>query len=578
MNVREDSARTGRRRGSAETIVDVAVVGGGIVGAAAALAAGQAGLSVVWVVGEHTEETGSSTSRDSRVYAISPSTQRFLERLRVWPQLDASRIAPVFDMHVQGDRDVRSSLHFDAYEAATERLATIVEHRELLRILVAAAAYFPGVERIEGLASQIVLDAEHVALSTTTGMRTARLVIAADGARSPTRTALGIGTRGKPYGQRALVGNFAASHPHGGSAYQWFTDEGVVALLPLAPSVDEPHAMSLVWSAPDAVADRLLDAGPDDVAARLSALCMTRTSTTIGPLRATGKLVSIPLAVQWADRVIAPRAVLVGDAAHVIHPLAGQGLNLGFGDVEALIDILVSREIFRDCGDRALLRRYERTRAEAGRCDAGDDRWPRAAVRFPPTRGRAVAESRHARARSGRSAEAGVDATGGGRRAIRLTPILAGLVSLDQLESPGFGVDVRDVSPSGGRLAEPIRAEPIERSRCASPRNHSCVVCPNATDARNSTQWSPHVLVFSSGPMVMDSCGRRHGRFIDRRDCVGSVDLRGARRVASRPRRVSRADQCGGCGLEEDAGRQDGRDARRPDQVADRQPVRSACR
>ncbi len=321
-------------------------------------------MSVVWIVGDPAREAVEATpSRDSRVYAISPSTQRFLERLRVWPQLDASRLAPVFDMHVQGDRDGRSTLHFDAYQAATERLATIVEHRELARVLGAAAAYFPGVERIEGVASQIDVDADRATLSTVSGSRAARLVIAADGARSPTRESLHIATHGRPYGQRALVGHFTSTHPHGGAAFQWFTDEGVVALLPLASSPAEPHAMSLVWSAPDAFADRLLDAGPDAVAARLSALCATRTATSIGPLTPTGALVAIPLAVQWAEHVVAPRAVLIGDAAHVIHPLAGQGLNLGFGDVEALIDILVARESFRDCGDRVLLRRYERQRA-----------------------------------------------------------------------------------------------------------------------------------------------------------------------------------------------------------------------
>jgi len=360
---REEHARVGRRD-SARDIADVAVVGGGIVGAAAALAAAQAGLSVVWVVGDPAHDAvDESATRDSRVYALSPSTQRLLERLRVWSQLDASRLAPVFDMHVHGDRDGRSTLHFDAYQAATERLATIVEHRELVRVLAAAAAYFPGVERIEGIASQIVVDADRVTLSTMTGSRAARLVIAADGARSPTREALHIATHGRPYAQRAVVGHFTMSRPHGGAAFQWFTDEGVVALLPLASSATEPYAMSLVWSAPDAVADRLIAEGPDAVAARLSALCATRTSTSLGPLTASGTLVAIPLVVQWAEHVIAPRAVLVGDAAHVIHPLAGQGLNLGFGDVEALIDILVARESFRDCGDRVLLRRYERQRA-----------------------------------------------------------------------------------------------------------------------------------------------------------------------------------------------------------------------
>jgi ubiquinone biosynthesis UbiH/UbiF/VisC/COQ6 family hydroxylase len=326
-------------------------------------------LSVVWIVGdgdakavERESVVPAPADRDPRVYALSPSTQRFLERLRVWPQLDAACMAPVLDMRVFGDRNGRSALHFDAYQAATERLATIVEHRELARVLLQAAAFFPGIERIEGSASQTVADTDRVSITTSAGARSARLVIAADGPRSPTRTALGIATQGSPYAQRALIGNFASTRPHGGTAAQWFTDEGVIALLPLAPSGAHPHAVSLVWSAPDTLAERLLHEGPDAVEARLSALTASHASTS-GALTAIGSLSAIPLSVQWAASFIAPRAVLVGDAAHVIHPLAGQGLNLGFGDVEALIDILAAREAFRDVGDRVLLRRYERSRA-----------------------------------------------------------------------------------------------------------------------------------------------------------------------------------------------------------------------
>jgi 2-polyprenyl-6-methoxyphenol hydroxylase-like FAD-dependent oxidoreductase len=138
----------------------------------------------------------------------------------------------------------------------------------------------------------------------------------------------------------------------------------VIALLPLASSKDDEAAMSLVWSAPDAVADRLIGEPADAIAARLSALCATRTDSAVGPLTSLGAIADVPLTMQWATRTIASRAALVGDAAHVIHPLAGQGLNLGFADVEALIEILATRPSFRDCGDAVLLRRYERSRVE----------------------------------------------------------------------------------------------------------------------------------------------------------------------------------------------------------------------
>lgn len=365
MNHRIDAARSNKAAPS-NPIADVAVIGGGIVGAAAALAAAHAGLSTVWIAGRPAVTSpGTTSERDARVYALSPSTQRFLERLRVWSQLDPSRIAPVFDMHVFGDSTGVAALHFGAYEAATERLATIVEHRELARVLDTAAAYAPGIERVDALASSVNVDDDRVDIVTERGTKSARLVIVADGAQSSTRDALGITADVRSYAQRALVGNFACARPHGGAAFQWFTDEGVIALLPLASDGhDDGHAVSLVWSAPDATAASLMLKGVDAIASRLSALVVMKPTSAIGPLTALGDLVEIPLSLLKAHRMIASRAALVGDAAHVIHPLAGQGLNLGLGDVETLIDVLADRESFRDCGDPVLLRRYERARAE----------------------------------------------------------------------------------------------------------------------------------------------------------------------------------------------------------------------
>ena len=369
MNSRADAARPDLAA-PPTSIADVAVIGGGIVGAAAALGAAHAGLSTIWVAGRDRPPVAAAQLGDDfdvRVYALSPSTQRFLEALRLWQQLDATRVAPVYDMRVYGDREGRAALHFGAYEAATESLASIVEHRELARVLDAAAGYFPGIERIEGLASQVTVGDEFATVKTDRGLRYARLVIAADGAQSPTRAALAITTETKPYDQRAVVGNFACARPHAGTAFQWFTDEGVVALLPL-PDIAGRHALSLVWSAPDHVAEELMRGGSIAIAARLTALLATSVAShparAIGPLEALGPLTAIPLTMRFARRMIAPRGALVGDAAHVVHPLAGQGLNLGLQDVEVLLDTLAAREPFRDCGDPVLLRRYERARAE----------------------------------------------------------------------------------------------------------------------------------------------------------------------------------------------------------------------
>ena len=365
MNSRADAARSNKALSS--TIADVAVIGGGIVGAAAALGAAHAGLSTIWIVGRLATDDAAASGRDPRVYAINPATQRFLERLRVWSQLDAARIAPILDMRIYADATGASSLHFGAYEAATERLATIVEHRALTRVLDTAAAYSPSIERVDGFASEVVIADDRATIVTERGTRVARLVIAADGARSSTRDALGIHADSRAYDQRALVGNFACARPHGGTAFQWFTDDGVIALLPLASLAadgDDGDAVSLVWSAPDAVAASLMRDGVEAVAARLSALTAMQPASAIGPLTALGPVAEIPLTLLASHRMIAGRTALVGDAAHVIHPLAGQGLNLGLGDVETLVDLLAARESFRDCGDPVVLRRYERARAE----------------------------------------------------------------------------------------------------------------------------------------------------------------------------------------------------------------------
>jgi 2-polyprenylphenol 6-hydroxylase len=158
-----------------------------------------------------------------------------------------------------------------------------------------------------------------------------------------------------PYPHTAVVANFATAKPHDGVAWQWFCDEGVVALLPLPGKVT-----SLVWSAPHALATQLLSLAPEDLAARVA----LRTGQVLGALSPLGQAGGFPLKRLTVDRLVAPRVALVGDAAHVVHPLAGQGLNLGLQDVSTLLDVIKARESWRDVGDFMLLRRYARARAE----------------------------------------------------------------------------------------------------------------------------------------------------------------------------------------------------------------------
>jgi ubiquinone biosynthesis UbiH/UbiF/VisC/COQ6 family hydroxylase len=334
---------------------EIALVGTGVVGLAAALGCAQRGLRVA-LIGPAPQPFDPTPEApfDARIYALSPSSIGLLEAIRAWPQVDAARVQPVTRMRVFGDAG--GELTFDAYAAALERLATIVEEGELLRALWLGCRMTPGIEHLavgfEG--AQFEPGGVRLRLSGGASVECA-LLLGADGKNSPVRSAAGIQARATPYGHTALVANFACGAPHRGTACQWFSDEGVLALLPLPG-----ERVSLVWSAPESRAGRMLSLPPADFAA----LVGNRTGQVPGELRLLGAVHRFPLQRVEVDRLAQPRVALLGDAAHVVHPLAGQGLNLGLQDVSELLRVLGAREPWRDLGDRMLLRRYERARAE----------------------------------------------------------------------------------------------------------------------------------------------------------------------------------------------------------------------
>ena len=337
------------------TTFDVAVVGAGVAGLAVAVGAAQLGLRTA-LVGPPAPARSAEPSApfDVRIYAVAPAAVALLEQLKVWPAVDETRVQAVAKMRVFGDAG--NELTFDAYQASLPRLATIVEESELLRALAAAAGFAPGLQRIESSFDALQQQGEAARLVLAGGQPIdARLVVAADGARSAVRAAAGINAEELSYGQTAVVANFACARPHGGVALQWFDPaEGVIALLPLPGD-----RVSLVWSAPAALAGALA-ADEASLAARLAA----RAQPHLGELTAIGPAASFPLRRITVDRMVGSRLALVGDAAHVVHPLAGQGLNLGLADVSELLRVLGGREDWRDPGDAVLLRRYERSRAE----------------------------------------------------------------------------------------------------------------------------------------------------------------------------------------------------------------------
>lgn len=345
----------------------VAVVGTGVAGLAAALGLAQLGLRVA-LIGPVPRSSPPTPAFDARIYALSAGSVRLLEQLRVWAQVDAQRMQPVERMRVVGDTG--RELDFSAYSVAAERLATIAEERELLRVLALGVQMAAGISRREAALTALQSSFDGVRLQLADGQALqVPLVIGADGAQSPVRAAAGIHAEVLPYGQTAVVANFACEQPHDGTAWQWFTDDGVIALLPLPG-----RAVSLVWSAPEALADSLQALAPVQLAERLTAYLGAVTQGVAGPL---GRLQPLGTAAEpgrthafrlrrlRVDRLTVHGIALVGDAAHVVHPLAGQGLNLGLQDVSTLLEVLREREPWRALGDAVLLRRYARRRTEA---------------------------------------------------------------------------------------------------------------------------------------------------------------------------------------------------------------------
>ena len=339
---------------------DVIVVGAGLVGQALAPALSRAGLKVALVdrasiaAPEFDPDTW-----DSRVFAISPGSATFLRSLGAWQMLAPARIEAIEAMHVVGDAG--ATIEFSAYELGERALAWIVEER-LLRAALMQQVFEAGVDVI-GNAALAALDwtpdAAELTLDVPGGATrklSAKLIVGADGTRSWVRRAAGIAAEPKPYGQTAVVANFACERAHHGIARQWFrTDSSILAWLPLPG-----RRISMVWSAPDALATQLGTLDASALARRVA----EAGDHALGALSPITDAASFPLAFLKLPETIAHRLALVGDAAHGVHPLAGQGVNLGFGDVEALARVLAERGPANDPGARVLLERFARRRSE----------------------------------------------------------------------------------------------------------------------------------------------------------------------------------------------------------------------
>lgn len=331
---------------------DVLVLGAGSVGLATALMLARQGLDVRVIDRRPPQPWLPPPGFDARVYALNPAVRRRLQALGVWDALDARRIGVIAAMEVHGDAGGR--LHFGDGQ---QPLAHVVEGGALQSALMTALdarngrgwwhAGEPAGVRIDGQAAWL-----DCAAAGTPG---ARLLVGADGARSWLRQALGWPEQVRDYQRQGVVANFRCARPHGNVARQWFSAGEVIALLPLGGD----H-VSLVWSAHDALARTLVAGPPGDCARALAG----RIGEPLGTLEEISAPQAFPLRLVRVPRISDARVALVGDAAHGVHPLAGQGLNLGLADAACLADVLAARGGGPDPGDAAVLRRYARQRAE----------------------------------------------------------------------------------------------------------------------------------------------------------------------------------------------------------------------
>jgi 2-octaprenyl-6-methoxyphenol hydroxylase len=346
---------------------DVMIAGGRMVGLPLALALAQGGLSVV-VADAAPPAAALDPDFDGRVSALAYASVRMLTALGVWEGL-APHAQPIREILVSdGKADAPASpfsLHFDAGELSAASLGHIAENRHIRRALHESVARQTNLTLLAPASVTCLAAAAGgmTALLADGGTVGARLVIAADGRASPLRGQMGIGTVGWSYPQTGIVATVEHEYPHHGVAYEHFLPAGPLAILPMPPAASrEGHQInraSLVWTEAKAKAPAML--ALDE--ARFNDEIARRFGPHLGATRAAGPRWSYPLAFHIARRFVGERFALAGDAAHGIHPIAGQGLNLGLKDAAALADVLLdAARLGQDIGAADVLRRYERWR------------------------------------------------------------------------------------------------------------------------------------------------------------------------------------------------------------------------
>ena len=330
---------------------DIVIVGAALVGASAAVALAKQGFTVALVDRKFPIVELTNGDWDSRIYAISPGNADWLKSLGVWQRMNTERITPIAEMQIWGDANAEA-LNFNAEDVFADNLGYILERRALQQALWDELQTLDVDVMIGAEGASVELNEQQATLQLADYMQLkAKLMIAADGGNSWVRAQAGLSQQKIIYEHVGVVANFEVELPHQNIAKQWFVDDGILAWLPLAGNrismvFSTKHSQNLMALRPSELADHVAQAG----------------GNALGKMHCITPAVAFPLVKQNASALITNRLALLGDSAHQVHPMAGQGVNLGFRDVVGLAQVLAERNPLADIGDRFVLRRYERAR------------------------------------------------------------------------------------------------------------------------------------------------------------------------------------------------------------------------